>query len=196
MNHSPSFVADALARIETGLVGLIGSANLQVRTGALPRSLAARVRGALRELERLLRRVILLMALAVLPGLAPRAPKRTKTAKPQRSTRTLQRLFRLLPAPLVVASAQGFPDIPRATGPVPLHQIFSKFAALQTVLAAPEAHAKRLAHHLRARIVAGEARPVVLARPRPRRITRDLAMIAEVLPLHLKAALKLWPDTS
>lgn len=196
MTPTPSFNTDALAQIERGILHIIASANLQVRTAPLPRSLVGRLRGQLRGLETLLRRVLMLMALAILPGLAPGTPKRAKTIKSQRSTRPLQRPMRLLPAPLVLAGAHGFPDMPRATGPVSVRKLFCQIAALQTVLAAPEAHAKRLARQLRRLMAAGEARPVVLPQPRPKRVGRELVLVSDILPVHLRAALAAWPDTS
>lgn len=208
MNEERDFVDHALGQIADAVVYLIGLANLQVRATPLPRALARRVGGRLAGLERMVARVMMLMALAILPGLAKKARGGNRPAlvtpvrrdlstnlAPTMHEQPARRRLRLSPRPIMTLGTASFPGLPGARGPVPLARIAARIRALQTVLNAPDARARRLAFHLARLQAKGEAAPVVVPIPRPKGASRGLALAAGILPVKLSRALAEWDDS-
>ena len=86
----------------------------------------------------------------------------------------------------------GLATTARPSGPVQAAPILARLAALQELLAAPEAHAKRLARTLERQRKAGEAAPIALPMPRTHRMPPELGAIATALPELLRDAFKSW----
>lgn len=200
MNVPETFFEQALAQIARGVILVMGGANLQVRAEPLPRRTAQKVSGRLRHLEHLLRRVLILMALRLLPALMDR--QRVETGPPPRPRASKPRLrssrgFSFLPGHETADWSGGAGIGTRATGPVPVEKLLSRIIHLQAAIGRAEAHAGRLAGCLLRRGVAGQPPPCFAPQGLPNVMGAELGLIAAVLPMHLaRAALAIWPDTS
>lgn len=131
--------------------GVLTRDNAHLGPRVLSRAAAARLRQGLRRIEAWLRRVILLLALALEPGLKPRGGETVLAARPRRP-RFGQWRFRVLtggaPPPghagfwpeTAGAGAMGMRGLPVAAMP-----LLARLAALKALIEAPEARARRLA---------------------------------------------------
>ena len=127
--------------------------NLHLSPDLLSRSVARRLRQGLRHLEAFVRRLLILLALALEPGLQPTlrvAPmvRRDAKKKPKTSNR-----FRVYPLDL---ASPDWPDLSAALrtrgegpgGPVPAAPLLARLSALRALIDAPQARARRLAYML------------------------------------------------
>lgn len=200
MTDEQDFFFHALAQIKQAVGDLIGRANLHVRETPLPRWLARQTSGQLRALETMLRRVLLLMALALLRRDGPPCAAKVEQVPTNRQSaprHSLQRSFHMSPRPLGADSIGAFPG--RGTGShsaVHLRRLFRRIIAAQRVLENPKAYAARLAGYMGRMMAAGETAPIILPKPPPRRARAELALVAQALPIQLRAALTLWQDSS
>lgn len=211
MNERQDFLDRALAEIADAVVCVIGLTNLHVRVAALPRSLAQAAGGQLAALEKMLVRVMMVLALGLVPGLlAARArgsavfsgfqPFVSASSALLRAEQPVcgpyQRRLRLAPRAMNTSATSGFPGLPPARGPVAPARLIARIRAIQHVLSAPEAHARRLAFHLARLQTRGEPAPVVVPAPVPRKGTPALKLAAGILPVMLARDLVAWADTS
>jgi hypothetical protein len=194
MTNSSTFVTHGIAHAQRGLanVAMMTSAHLNPTT--LKRTLAQRARAELARLEIIIRRLLVLIALGlVLPPVPVRASSGhhsgTEGVETKAST-SLQGLSPRVMGPDM--DRDGLATADRACGPVPAAQILARLAALQELLAAPEARAKRLARTLERQRTVGEARPVAMPMKRTHRMPPELGAIATALPELLRDALKSW----
>ncbi|KCZ62733.1 hypothetical protein L53_11580 [Hyphomonas sp. L-53-1-40] len=174
-------------------------ANLHLGPKRIGRGLAQRVSGRLRILEIIVRRLILLMAPApprpapANPAPEPDLPEGVELAIfPRLSPRRLT----LLPARQAFEGPGGFPDMSGTSyGPVSPHKLMARIAALRRVIAAPEAHATRLARTLKRLQKSGEPRPVVGAATPAFRLSPELGAMAAMLPAQISAGLESWESS-
>jgi hypothetical protein len=178
-------------------------ANLHLGPKRIGRGLAQRVSGRLRILETIVRRLILVMALSLSP--APTLPRPANPAPepdlpegvelaifPRLSPRRLT----LLPARQAFEGPGGFPDISGTSyGPVSPHKLMARIAALRRVIAAPEAHATRLARTLNRLQKNGEPKPMVGAATPAYRLSPELGALAAMLPAQISAGLESWESS-
>jgi len=180
-------------------------ANLHLGPKRIGRGLAQRVSGRLRILETIVRRLILLMALGL--QLAPTQP-RPAPANPAPEPdlpegvelaifpRLTPRRLTLLPARQAFEGPGGFPDISGTSyGPVSPHKLMARIAALRRVIAAPEAHATRLARTLKRLQTNGEPKPVVGAATPAFRLSPELGALATLLPAQISVGLETWESS-
>ena len=176
-------------------------ANLHLGPKRIGRGLAQRVSGRLRILETIVRRLILLMALGL--QLAP-TPPRPAPANPDLPEgvelaifpRLSPRRLKLLPARQAFEGPGGFPDISGTSyGPVSPHKLMARIAALRRVIAAPEAHASRLARTLNRLQKNGEPKPMVGAATPAFRLSPELGALAAMLPAQISAGLETWESS-
>lgn len=200
------FLAFAADELRAAVSDLIGRTQTAVRETDLPRSLARRAGRRLAMLEGIARRLIMLMALALgIEAQRTPCPRRSQRCEPGpilepgvelvHFPRVSVRYLRLLPWVLGAAMPDALPSASRATGPVPLKKFRARIAALQRVLASPEASARRLARHLSRLRAGGEPAPLILGPGPVFRLSPELGLVATALSEALRAALKDW-DTS
>ena len=205
MTGSSDLISHGLREASLALTNIIGMTNIHLKPLTLPRSLARRASGRLKQLEIIVRRLLTLMALALTlapvrprTGLTPAAP-----APLPEGTETVT-----FPAPYRFAlsgrvqpevdpeASVVFPGSVRAYGPVPAAPFLARVSALYKVLEAPEVYAKRLARSLDRQRKRGDPKPVALPMASAYRLRPELGLIATALPGLLNAALEKWDNSS
>jgi hypothetical protein len=197
MSNSSAFVSHGIAHARRALANLAALTNARLNPVTLKRTLAQRARAELARLEIIIRRLLTLMALGlVLPPVPVRAfsvhPSCTGRVETKASTGLTGLSPRLLGPDMDRA---GLATTARACGPVQAAPILARLAALQELLAAPEAHARRLARTLERQRKAGEAAPMALPMTRTHRLPAELGAIATALPELLRDAFKSWESS-
>lgn len=203
MTPPAAFISHALNEAQRTLAYISGITQADRNPVTLARTLARRAMAQIVQLEIIVRRLLTLMALALeLAVLKPRAVKpahRQADANAEPLCRKSAAAFRLTGK---VASAIGpdlsvlFPCTIRASGPFMAAPLLARLAALQQILADPQAHAKRLARALARQRQAGEAPPMILPMPRVHRMRPGLGLIATALPGLIAEALSGWDNSS
>ncbi|MEH6807521.1 MAG: hypothetical protein V7651_01635 [Hyphomonas oceanitis] len=197
MINTSAFVTHGIAHVHRALatVGVMTRAHLNPTT--LKRTLAQRARAELARLEIIIRRLLTLMALAlVLPPVPVRASSGHHSDTERVETKASTGLQGLSPRCLGPdMDSDGLATTTRACGPVQAAPILARLAALQELLAAPEAHARRLARTLERQRKAGEAAPMALPMTRTHRLPPELGAIATALPELLRNAFKSWESS-
>ncbi|MEH6489905.1 hypothetical protein [Hyphomonas oceanitis] len=197
MTKPSAFVSHGIVHAQRALAALAAMTNAHLNPTTLKRTLAQRARAELARLEIIIRRLLVLMALGlVLPPVPVRAfsvhPSGTGRVETKASTGLTGLSPRVLGPDM---DRDGFAISTRACGPVQAAPILARLAALQELLAAPEAHARRLARTLERQRKAGEAAPVALPMTRTHRMPPELGAIATALPELLRAAFKSWESS-
>ena len=197
MTNSSAFVTHGIAHAQRALESVAAMTNAHLNPSTLKRTLAQRVRTELARLEIVIRRLLTLMALGlVLPPVPVRAfsvhPPCTGRVETKASTGLTGLSPRLL-GPDMDGSALA--SATRACGPVQAAPILARLAALQALLAAPEAHARRLARTLERQRKAGDPAPMALPMTRTHRLPPELGAIATALPELLREAFKSWESS-
>jgi hypothetical protein len=198
MTNPSAFVTHGIAHAQRALSAVAVMTNAHLNPATLKRTLAQRARAELARLEIIIRRVLTLMALGlVLPPVPVRASSGHHSGTGRVETKASTSLRGLSPRCLGPdMDRDGFAaGSTRACGPVPAAPILARLAALQELLAAPEAHAKRLARTLERQRKAGEAAPMVLPMARTHRMPPELGAIATALPELLRDAFKSWESS-
>ena len=207
MSETGDFLQQGFRQAELELVDIVGSANLHLKPETVTRSLRARVRARLKALETILRRLILLMAMAL--DLAPVKPQAARAAAPlpegvedvTASFRAHLTLYNMALMPgatvrLETGPVRPFPDSSRTfSGPFPAAPLLARASALFRLLKAPEAAARRMARLLDRMKRRGEGRPWCLPMTRRHLMAPELALLAGVLPGLVNTALEAWADT-
>ncbi|KCZ91750.1 hypothetical protein [Hyphomonas johnsonii] len=202
MSHPPDLIHHGLEQARLALWAVINMTNAHLRPLMLKRSLKQKAMGRLKQLEIIVRRLLTLLALSLtLAPVKPRSP-----ATPGSGDRLADPVCRkAVPGFALTGKLLSgfdpdtsglFPCTVRASGPVPAAPILARLAALQQVLAAPDAHARRLARALQRQRDRGEARPVALPMTRTHRMVPELGMIATALPGLIRTALESWDNSS
>ena len=197
MTNPSAFVTHGIAHAQRALESVAAMTNAHLNPSTLKRTLAQRARAELARLEIIIRRLLTLMALGlVLPPVSIRAfsvhPSCTGRVETKASTGLTGLSPRLIGPDMERA---GLATTARACGPVPAAPILARLAALQELLAAPEAHAKRLARTLERHRKAGDPAPMALPMPRSHRLPPELGAIATALPELLRDAFKSWESS-
>ena len=144
--------------------------HLQLVPDAISRAASARLRAGIRILESWLRRLLILMALALEPGLKPRPGEHVLTRDwREKPPKTLKRphfqIFREAPeADFTSLDDPWRVRADRATGPVPAKWLLERLSALKALLDDPERRARHLAWSL------ARKRPGVLLAPQGRAV--------------------------
>lgn len=203
MNDADAFLTQGLEQAWFELADIVGGANLHLKPETVTRSMAARIRARLKALETILRRLILLMAMAL--DLAPVRPRPARGATPlpdgvEDVTASFLRHLnhhRIALMGRVLRAPGAFPEATsvRPGGPAPAAPLIAHAAALLRILNKPEAAARRLARQVQRMKARGEGRPYCLPMVRRNRMQSELALLAGVLPGLVNTALEAWDDT-
>jgi hypothetical protein len=197
MTNPSAFVTHGIAHAQSALSAIAAMTNAHLNPTTLKRTLAQRARAELARLEIIIRRLLVLMALGLV---LPPVPVRAFSVHPPCSGRVETKASTGLTglSPRLMGPDMDRAELAttaRACGPVPAAPILARLAALQELLAAPEAHARRLARTLERQRKAGEAAPMALPMPRTHRMPPELGAIATALPELLRAAFKSWESS-
>ena len=198
MTDYSDFLIHAWRNVARALVRAGVAAGLELRPAVLAKSAKRRCMAQLKQLTRLIRRLIFLMALGM--EVAPPDVRegrnwfRDEDTKPAPGRRSL----RIAPAPsgpLMASlwSASG-PSRPEA-GPVAAAPVLARWHLLIDALRHRERRAKCLARTLLRWQAAGDAKPYVPPMARMHRMPCELGLIAAALPMLLARAMQDWPDT-
>ena len=205
MTGSSDLISHGLREASLALTNIIGMTNIHLKPLTLPRSLARRASGRLKQLEIIVRRLLTLMALAL-----TLAPVRPRTGLTPATPAPLPEGTEIVtfPAPYRFAlsgrvqpdvdpeASVVFPGSIRAYGPVPAAPFLARVSALYKVLEAPDLYAKRLARSLDRQRKRGDPKPVALPMASAYRLRPELGLIATALPGLLSAALEKWDNSS
>ena len=202
MTGSSDLISHGLREAGLALTNIIGMTNIHLKPETLPRSLARRASGRLKQLEVIVRRLLTLMALAL--ELAPVRPRLTPATPAPLPEGTEIATF---PSPRRFAlsaritsghdwSGDGLALDRQRTGPVPAAPFLARVSALYKVLDNPDLHARRLARSLARQQKRGDPKPVALPMASAYRLRPELGMIATALPGLLSAALEKWDNSS
>ena len=208
MTHEANFISHALRCISNAVSDILGRTELHVRPNGLSQRLARRTRAQLKALEQMLRRVIMLIAIAMsekikpIPLARPRirmldsirlAPLRTpKTPRPTRPRPPM------LPSPRCTMGDVDFSTLPKGKPRkhVNIRKLIKRIQTLQAVLENPEPMARRLA------IQYARLRRLHTKLPTPppeiplRRAGAELSLVAGALPMELRRAARVWNNSS
>tara|TARA_R110001606_G_scaffold30757_1_gene94837 strand:- start:396 stop:992 length:597 start_codon:yes stop_codon:yes gene_type:complete len=197
MTNPSAFVSHGIIHAQRALAGIAVMTRAHLNPSTLKRTLAQRARAELARLEIIIRRLLVLMALGlVLPPVPVRAFSVHPSGTARVETKASGRLTGLAPRILGTdMDRDGLANTTRACGPVQAAPILARLAALQDLLAAPEAHARRLARTLERQRKAGDAAPMALPMTRTHRLPPELGAIATALPELLRDAFKSWESS-
>tara|TARA_R110002020_G_scaffold475934_2_gene714654 strand:- start:3703 stop:4278 length:576 start_codon:yes stop_codon:yes gene_type:complete len=187
MTNPSAFVTHGIAQAQCALSAVAAMTSAHLNPTTLKRTLAQRARAELARLEIIIRRLL------VLPPVTIRASSGHHPDTERVETKASGRLIGLSPRVMGPdMDRAGLATTTRACGPVPAAPLLARLAALQELLAAPEAHARRLARTLERQRKAGEAAPMALPMTRTHRMPPELGAIATALPELLRNAFKSW----
>ena len=197
MSNRSAFVSHGIAHAQRALSAVAVMTEAHLNPTILKRTLAQRARAELARLEIIIRRLLVLMALGLtLPPVIIRASSGHHSDTARVETKASGRVTGLSPRLMGPdMDRAGLTAMARACGPVQAAPILARLAALQELLAAPEAHARRLARTLERQRKAGEAAPMTLPMTRTHRLPPELGAIATALPELLRDAFKSWESS-
>ena len=197
MTNPSAFVTHGIAHAQRALAGVAAMTNAHLNPSTLKRTLAQRARAELARLEIIIRRLLTLMALGlVLPPVPVRASSGHHPDTGGVETKASGRLTGLSPRLMGPdMDGHGLATATRTCGPVQAAPILARLAALQELLAAPDAHARRLARTLERQRKAGDAAPMALPMNRTHRLPPELGAIATALPELLRDGFKSWESS-
>ncbi|RIJ30856.1 hypothetical protein [Henriciella algicola] len=206
------FIRDSFNAMIGALECAAERAGLITRHAPVTRAAARRFMSRLRQLETLLRRLLVLMAAELELDMQPLtpakagvssskpAPSNTTRAHPERSRRTGTRtpgfpLLRIL-RPYTAEDAARLSALPRrAPRPADETLLVHRYCTLLKHLQHPERLARRMARHLARLRTGGEIRPTCAPQPGLHRLSAELGALAACLPALIAAALSDWYDT-
>ena len=213
------FFRQGLAAAREAVLDVRAQAGLHLAPVHVTKRLRARVRGRLKAIETIVRRLIFLMAAAL--ELPPLPPVRTggeavsaapPPPAPGGGVEDVTESFRAVLGPVCRLRLLGrrapclmeWPEVfagkggaqTRDAGPVLAAPLIARIAALHRLLKTPDAAAKRLARHLAGLKVRREPPPVCPPMPGLFRLGAELGVVAAALPGLVSRAVADWPDTS
>ena len=210
------FIRDSFNAMIGALECAAERAGLITRHAPVTRTAARRFMTRLRQLETVLRRLLVLMAAELSADLEMKAPVIPEAAKPlsgtssnqtapsettrthserARSTHTHFPLLRIL-RPYIAEDAARLSALPRRPPrPVDETLLVHRYCTLLKHLQHPERLARRMARHLARLRAAGEIRPTCAPQPGLHRLSPELGALAACLPAMIAAALSDWYDT-
>jgi len=187
MRVSDDILPMAITQISLAVTALIGWTGVHIAEHVPSKWKLSRASTRLKALEALVRRMIILLALQI--EREPTAPCAVQTKPdPHKIPETIdcvetvefpearQRGLSLMPRIIDISERPDFSHLPRVA--TPIHISTKRFArrivALQRVLEAPEAHAKRLARHLFKLRKSKESAPVLMPLAIPNGLAREI----------------------
>ena len=204
MTESGDYISFGLDRAGGAVMDIIAHDNLQLYPKTMPRTRRAKANGRLKQIEQIVRRLIFLMALALkLEPPQPREPRKEPDLPDGVELaifpRVPQRRFVLMPSAQAMTGSEPLPCSVRAVsgppGPVPTAPLVQRIVALQRVLKAPAAAAKRLARTIERLKAKGDPKPYVGPPQSAFRLGHELGALASALPGLLNAALESWEES-
>ncbi|MEO1476148.1 MAG: hypothetical protein AAFS13_07175 [Pseudomonadota bacterium] len=208
MRVSDDILPMAITQIGLAVTALIGWTGVHLSEHVPSKWKLRKASTRLKALETLVRRLIMLLALDV--AWEPKTPRAIQT-KPDREDaaetingveiaqfpKARQRGLSLMPRIIDISKRPDFSHLPR--GATPIHMSTKRFArriiALQKVLDAPEAHAKRLARHLSKLRKPKEPAPVLIPLAIPNGLAPEIGLLSGGLAMRLSAAFKAWDSS-
>ncbi|MEM7662330.1 MAG: hypothetical protein AAF292_08760 [Pseudomonadota bacterium] len=198
----------AIDQIGLAVTSLIGWTGVHIAE-YIPSKWKLRKAGTrLKALETLVRRLILFMALQL--DLEPAKP-RPASSKPQDTTtpdiidgvelvefpRARSASLSLVPQLVDFSERPDLSHLPRNTTPthIAAKRFCCRIIALQKVLDAPDAHAKRLARHLSKLSKSGEPKPLLIPAAVPTGLPPEIGLLHGGLAHQLRDALKVWDSS-
>ena len=199
MAQTDDFIQHGLAAARDALMDVAGQANLHLKPETLTKSARSRCMGRFRALMTVIRRLILLMALAV--ELSPLRQRMKREAGGPNGVEDVTASFDPQTAPLRLApvrvpvAGEAFLQAGRVMmpGPVSAAPVIARWAALYRLLEHPGRAAKRLARTLERWRAAKEPPPHIQPGGAIYRFGAELGLVASLLPQRLAAALSDWP---
>ena len=196
MNQVDGFCGEGLEAASELLADAAARAKLHLRPETITRTAARRLKASLAFAERLIRRLLVLLALEVelAPAAAP-APQDQETRTRLRAPRG----FQYLPAERAPSGfLDPWADRPESqarnqTGIIPL---LYRWKTLMALLDDPERAARHMARRLLASRKAGELAPFCWPEDKLYRQPARVALVAGALPDLLNPALKAWFNSS
>lgn len=191
-----TFFTTALQQVRLGVAYAMIDARLDLKPETLTQTVARRLKARMKQLEIILRRLIVLLAFRLtLPPLAPRvaakpagageAPVDTKSAQLYNIALTGQTFANILHNRAFPADA-GYS--PGSTSAAPLMR---RLLAFVRILDNPERYARRVARTLERQRASGRPRPYCMAMP-THRLHPELGLLAACLPAQIDAAFDRW----
>ena len=219
MNGMAAFIEQGLKAAQGAVLDVRAQAGLHLEPDSVSRRVRARVRGRLKVIETIVRRLIILMAAALdLPPLPQASPGQTGAAasapRPALAdtVEDVTDTFGTSYGPvhrlnLTGRRTDGLMDWQDAfagkgaaqtlvAGPVPAAPLIAHIIALQRLLKDPAPTARRLARHLAQMKARQEPRPVCPPSTGNFRLGAELGSVASALPGLVSRAVADWPDTS
>lgn len=190
-----AFIAQAWKTVAYALANTGVDADLDRHPATLSQRARRRCMAELRRLAVLVRRLIFLMALSV--ELGPLASREERNYfREEEAAAPRKRSFRVAPAmfgpfPEALRRVAG---LSRA-GPVDAAPVIARWTALLDALKHHKRRAKCLARTLRRWQAQGEPKPCAPPMVRTYRLSPELGLIANALPMLIDRALQGWPDT-
>jgi len=208
MRVSDDILPMAIKQIGLAVTALIGWTCVHITEHVPSKWKLRRASTRLKALETLVRRLIMLLALDVeWEPTTPRAvqPKPNPDNIPETIDgveialfpKARQRGLSLMPRIIDISERPDLSHLPRVA--TPLHISTKRFTrrivALQEVLEAPEAHAKRLARHLSKLRKSKEPAPVLIPLAIPNGLAPEIGLLSGGLAMRLGDALKSWDSS-
>ncbi|MEM7661736.1 MAG: hypothetical protein AAF292_05770 [Pseudomonadota bacterium] len=206
-SDDPLFLV-AVEQIGLAVTSLIGWTGVHIAEH-IPSKWKLRKAGTrLKALETLVRRLILFMALQL--DLKPETPrpaptKSTNAPEPEaldgvelaEFPRARRVNLSLVPQLMDFSERLDFSHLPRHTTPthIAARRFSRRIIALQKVLDAPDAHAKRLARHLSNLRKSGEPKPLLIPAAVPAGLSPEIGLLHGGLAHQLQDALKHWDSS-
>ena len=208
----PGFIDAGLAALREALETAAERAGLILRRYRITRTAARAFRAKVRQLETVLRRLVVLMAAEIETAVIPEtakplsgtpssetAPSEDASAHPEpsRRTSTRPRGFILIPnSRYDPEKFEALRALPRgAPKPVDETPLVHRYDTLRALIENPQALARRMARHLARWKAAGDSRPHCPAQPGLHRLSPELGAIASLLPRVVNDSLKDWYDS-
>ncbi|MEM7661416.1 MAG: hypothetical protein AAF292_04135 [Pseudomonadota bacterium] len=203
-SDDPLFLV-AIEQIGLAVTSLIGWTGVHL-SQHIPSKWRLRKAGTrLKALETLVRRLILFMALQLDLEPAKPCPASTKSANASEPEtpdgvelvefpRGRSASLSLVPQLVDFSERPDLSHLPRNTTPTQIaaRRFSRRIIALQKVLDAPEAHAKRLARHLSKLRKSGEPKPLLIPTAVPAGLSPEIGLLHGGLAHQLRDALKAW----
>ncbi|WP_139792384.1 hypothetical protein [Henriciella litoralis] len=199
MENMLAFIKNGLATLKDALQDAWGLADIDLYPTAVTHAAARRLSASLRFVTRLLRRVLVLMALEIEVELSAK-PKPENPGDPaSQAPQLIGPSFAYLVADRLDPNAPRAPETRPSTAhldPPDLTKLHQRYQLLKAMLENPAKAARRMAFRLRRLRANGEMRPVCTYEKRPRRNWQKLDGLPNLLAFELNAGLRRFFSSS